>query len=1155
MEPRYFVENRYSFVVDKLPRTDKAEFEVETPETRFESYVQRQLAGANRLLMTGRYSAALADYRHIRGLIAATMRPQISVSNGSLVDHSKVDLGRLANPLVAVSAELLSKTPVAGSTIAKRFRSSDVSLPDEVVKSFAPFEAVGIQDQEAKFSGLLDKTSVLVREGKFQDAAKAFESALSQTQDAHLQGALQHDLAIMQERSGDRSKALKTMQRSVRTFEQGEDHEMQVAALAALAAIQLRGGDGDSAAQTAKTIGEVQRKNNLFPILSGAEGGATLVALPLLERLTTGSGAGGINIPNLPVQPGVRPGAGTPVIQPRPIRDSAGPSSLEEFQAQPVQLLAVAAFENRRTQKQMTIVDSAQKSHSIRLDGNAARDLGRFYSTLQKTNDVGLLMGYLQVPTVMIAYLTHVYSWVIPMAVGDCLAALGSYEGAEREYLSTLNYPFLNEVVETVNLWLRLAELYLDWGDQLYRQARNDVSEFGKAREKYENVLRLDNTIDGNSPLYRSPKFVKMKERVNGAIQRMFVNRARSDDNPRVLMALRRARHQIFKIDNELNFIGLGVHIPPFSFEHLQNLARYFAQHASQVEQMYIQFKSTGENEELRQDQMAQQAELAAASVELENRGLEEAHEGVDVANANLNYTAVQIDNATALRDQFNSVKAELQELSRLQAWAGAASNDEVKLKVNNQTYYSTGSKPRSHVLFDLANRRAQISNQIESTRLQNEVKAANAYHDVAEQQVQQAEARVEVAEQRVAIAELQEQHAQENLAFLEGREFSSAMWYNLAREARRLTQRYLDMAIEVATLMEKAYEAETGRDLRKIKFEYGLERTNGLLGADALLLDVDFFSLDYVRTKSKKAQMKQVISMADHFPLAFNRLLQTGQTFFETTLEHFDRRYPGFYLQKVKQVEMVFVGLNGTEGVHGTLRNIGLSQFRRKEGTIVNQTYPADVMPLSEYDVKQDAIVFQLDSKELRLFENNGIATMWQLELPLANNTFDLNQILDIQMVLYYDGFFDPALEQQVKAALPNSGKGGRALGLQLYAPDELFFLKSQGTAELSITPDLFPANQVGHVLTRYRIQAIGQPTTVDGLTLSIDFADLGASHAFQLDSDGNADDADFAGPLNRSLFDTWTITVDPAANPGVDLSDLKDIAVYVEYDFNYRS
>ncbi|MGP1373758.1 MAG: hypothetical protein ACTS3T_13090 [Almyronema sp.] len=1173
MEPKYFIENRYSFVVDALSKIDQVDYEVDTPETSFERNVQRQLAIANRLLMARKYSSALAKYRHIRGLIAATLRPQISVLNGTLVNHSQFDLAQIADPLVAVSANLLSQTPVTASTLPEKFRSSKVNLPTEVVKQFTTFEQVGLKDREAAIGTLLDEASVLIKNRQFKPATRLFEQALEQTEASELRGALLHDLAILQERSGDRPTALQTMQRSVKTYSQIDQPEAQITALTTLAGIQARGKDEAAANQTLKTISNLQQERNVFPIVVTAN---TRVAET--ELLTpTRSTVARLNEPNLPLSrspltSSERVVAGTPsVLTPNlsrptisretitrspstPVATRTLELNLAEIEAQPVELLAATAFGQRQTQKQMTIVDSQQTAHAIQLNGNAASELSRFYTTLQTTQDVGLLMGYLQSYTVTVAYLTHVYAWVIPMAMGDCLVALGDYAAAEREYLSTLNYRYLNEVVEVVNLWLRLAELYLDWGDRLYRQARNDVSEFSKAREKYENVLLLNNTIRSSSPLYQSPKFSRMSQRVNTAIQALFVNSTHLDENPRLLIALWRARHQIFKIDNELNFIGLGVHIPPFSFEYLQNLARYFAQHASQVEQMYIQFQSTGENEELREQQMAQQAELAIASVELEQRGVNEAQEGVDVAQANFNYTQVQINNAIALRDQFNSVKSELQELSRLQAWAGAASNDEVKLKVDNATYYSTDSKPRSHVLFDLANRRAQISNQIESTRLQHAVNSANAYSQVAQQQVQQAQARVAVAEQRVAIAQLQAQHAQENLAFLSEREFTSALWYNLAREARRLAQRYLDMAIEVATLMEKAYEAETGRDLRKIKFEYGLDRLNGLLGSEALLLDVDYFSLDAVRTKSKKAQMKQIISLADTFPSAFNQLLQTGQTFFETTLEHFDRRYPGFYLQKVKQVELVFVGLNGTEGIHGTLRNIGLSQFRQKNGTVVNQTYPADVMPLSDYNVKQDAIVFQLDSRELRLFENNGIATLWQLDLPLAVNTFDLGQILDIQMVLYYDGFFDARLEQQIKATLPAVGSGARALSLRLYAADELFFLKSQGTAELAIAPELFPANQTQPVLKHYRIQAMGAASTVAGLNLRIDFINAGVSHTFQLDSDGNADDASFSDPLDRSLFDTWRLTIDPADNPSVDLSQLDDIAVYVEYTFTYR-
>lgn len=1065
------------------------------------------------------------------------------------------------------------------STIPEKFRLSEIPIPREVKNHFEPFEKLGITDQEVTIGSLINEANILIRSHNFKQAASLFEKAIEQTEEQELQASLLHDLAIMQERGGDRDTALKTMQRSVKTFAQIDQTDSHITALTSLASIQVRGDDEATAMRTLKTISNLQKEKNIFPIVVAEEARFSNVAalnsdLPDLNELTLRPNTGIPVRRARPISP-IRVSTGNArVLNSRvnlgtvvgPVRQSQGVTAvgqttelaIADLKGKPVELIASSMFAQRKTPKQMTILDSKQAVHQIRLNEHAAGDLAQFYTTLQRTRDVGLLMGYLQSRTITVAYLTHVYSWIIPMAIGDCLAAIGSYEAAEQEYLSTLNYRYLNEVVEVVNLWLRLADLYLDWGDRLYRQARNDVSEFGKAREKYENVLQLNNTIRSNSPLYQSSKFSTLTTRVNTAIQALFVNPNPISENPRVLIALWRAHHQIYKIDNELNFIGLGVHIPPFSFEYLQNLARYFAQHASQVEQMYIQFQSTGENEELREEQMAQQAELAVASVELERRGVNEAEEGVDVAQANFNYTNVQVNNAQQALGEFNRVRAELLELDTLQAWASASAvdrDDQVELTISGYAYYSAKDKRRNVVLQEIAQQRTRISHELEVGRLDREVSSAQAYRQVAQQQVQQAQARVAVAKQRVAIAQLQAQHARENLEFLTEREFTSAMWYNLAREARRLSQRYLDMAIEVATLMEKAYEAETGRDLHKIKFEYGLDRLNGLLGSEALLLDIDYFSLDYVRTKSKKAQMKQVISLADTFPSAFNQLLQTGQTFFETTLEHFDRRYPGFYLQKVKQVELVFVGLNGTEGVHGTLRNIGLSQFRQKSGTIVNQSYPADVMPLSDYDVKQDAIVFQLDSKELRLFENNGIATLWQLELPRSTNTFDLGQILDIQMVLYYDGFFDAGLEQQIKADLPTSGSGSRALSLRLYAPDELFFLKSQGTAQLNIVPEFFPANQTNLILTRYRIQAVGEASTVAGLNIRIDFDNIGGTHTFQLDNDGNADGVTFTAPLNQSLFDTWRLTIDPADNPNVDLSQLDDIAVYIEYNFDYRN
>ena len=1139
MTPQYLIENRYSFVIDAARELAQASFEIDSPETAFERDVQRRLVEANRLLLGGRHSAALQEYRSLRGVIAAVLYPRIPPFVGVKVDWSKLAKLDIADTVISKSAQVLDRTPPQAKGIPASFLAA-APMSAEISQVFAQVETAGLTDADQAVRGPLADMQTSLDAGDFEAAAKSAAAAARQAKDAELVGALLHDQAVLQERSGKRTQAVEVMQGSIKAFDASGKRESQLAAMTALAAMQTRGDDIEGAKVTLARAEEVRKKFSVFPIRKPA-------SVVIDERITSTRGFDLDTQPTIRVRPIV--GVGRANV--------AG--AMAAADTNEVQLMSIDAFQARRSAKTLTVFDEARTPVAITVGSGGAAGLTNFYATLRDTSDIGLLTSYLGHHTVTIAYLAHIIGWVLPMAIGDCHLALGAYLDAETEYRSTLDYKYLNRAVESVTLWLRLADLYLEWGDRLYRDAANVVADYIAAKARYELVLKLDNTIDEASPLHGAPAFAGMKARTLAIIQKVFVGGEANVDNPRVTMALARARMQLNKIANGLNYLGMGVHVPPFAFEYLQNLARYFAQHAAQVEQSYIQFKSSGENETLREQQMAQQATIASASVELERRGLAEAQEGVDVASAGLNYATVQRNNAQEMKNRFEAVRWELQELDRLQAWAGSTSNDEVKLNVVHATYYSADSKPRSHVLFDLANRRSQISHELEAARMQDEIEAADAYRAMAQQQVQQAQARVAIAQQRVMIAGLQAQYASENLAFLTGREFSSTMWYDLAREARRITRRYLDMAIEVAVLTEKAYEAETGRDLRKIKLDYGFDQTGGLLGADALLLDIDYFSLDFVRTKSKKAPMKQALSLADQFPMAFDQLLRTGRTLFETTLAHFDRRYPGFYLQKIKQVELLFVGLAGTEGVHGTLRNIGLSKFRRKDGSIVEQTYPADVMPLTDYNVRQDAVVFQLSSNELRLFENNGIATVWQLDVPLHSNTFELGQILDVQLLLYYDGFFSPTLEQTTLAALPANGSGTRSFSLRLTAPDELFFLRSQGSAELALDASLLPSNQGDPQLKTYFLQGIGAAAA--GLKLRVDWTGLGAGNLFTLDANGNADGASFAAPVARTMFDTLTFSVTAADNPQLvkdgilDLSGLLDLSLFVDYGFTYRA
>lgn len=1160
MEPQYFLENRYSFVMDFQPHGSDGDYAVDSPETRFEYQVQRKLAVANRLLTAGKFTAAKKKYEDLRGLIIATLKPTVSPIMGALLDWNKMAVKDLALSLIGKSAAMLKATPYHQTALPDYVRAPSGKLSRELEKHFAPLESAGVRDDQEQLGLHLSDAGKLVDAGKFEDALVQFEVALELAKEPEMGLAIRHDIAVMQERTGNRDKAVDGLQRVAEAARRIKDVETEALAVSTLVGTLVRGGKADKAKEKFEQLRKIRDKGNLFPVISGKAAPIPLARSNGQIRSVASTVTPGFGFS----EPRVSPITGAPVP---PLSAPFGrglqlaapawfAETLDLAVGQPAFLLTTNAYQSRQGARIFTVLDGNNAPVKIDVGTNEADNLASFFDVLRVTADLSLLNAYAVAGPTAVAYLTHISLWIIPMSLGDCYTGLGWYSKAEEEYRKTLDYPFLNEVVEVVNLWLRLAELYNDWGDHLYRQARNDISEFSKARKKYEQVISVNDQVDNNSPLYKHSQFAKMKARATAAITMTLVGGAVSADNPRLLIALMRARMQLSKIKAKLNYLGMGVYVPPFSFEYMQNVARYFAQHAAQVEQMYIQFQSGGENEELRETQMSQQVALSDASVDLEQRGLEEALEGVNVAQENEQHAAVQEANARDARNNFNAVKWDLLELSSIQAWSSAAAvdeDDEVKQTVSGFSSYSSDSRRRSMVLYDLARERGRISNELETARLQREIAAADAYRDVAQAQVGQAEARVDVAEARIALAEMQKQHAQENLAFLAGREFSSAMWYNLARETRRISGRYLDMAIEVAILMEKAYEAETGRDLRKIKFEYGSNQLNGMLGSDTLLLDIDYFSFDHLRMRSKKAPMRQTISMSDQFPMAFERLMRTGTTYFETTLDHFDRRYPGFYLQKVKQVELVFVGLNGTEGVHGTLRNIGLSKVRRKNGTIENQIYPADVMPLSEYNVRQDAVIFQLDSKELRLFENNGVATMWQLDLPLSSNAFNMRNILDIELVVYYDGFHAQALENQIVAALPTSGSASRGLSLKLYAPDELFFLRGQGNAQLAITPDLFPANQVAQKLKSYSLQALGE--SVAGLKIDVAYEGLGQTHQFELDAQGMATQADFAAPVGQSLFDTLSFTIDAAQNPGFNLSNLDDLSLFVEYDFDYRS
>ena len=811
---------------------------------------------------------------------------------------------------------------------------------------------------------------------------------------------------------------------------------------------------------------------------------------------------------------------------------------------------------------------SAKGSLTLSLAGDVVQNVHGFLQALSDTKDIDLLHSMLWPvdATRIVAYLPSMYFFVIPMAIGDCLAGLGNLEQAASTYASVLVYPYINKALEIPKLWTKLATVYLEMGDRDYRNAGDDPTLFGAARAGYEQIIKTDDSLDATSPLWADARFAVVKQRVTAFAAAGFPGKFA--DNPNILSKVLEARTQLRQIKAGLDFFGHKPdYLPPFGWEYLQNIAKYFAQQASQMEQRYLQYTSSGEAETLQRQELDQQAQVAGQTVVLEQQGKAEAQAAVTVANAGLTYANVQAQNAQQAKTEFAKDRAPLAEYDLHEAWANAASVDqgsEVSLTISGYTYYNVSGERRSEVIKDLEAARTKISQDEEASQLQRSLDAANAYATEAQAQVADAEDRVDIAKQRVALAQLQQQDAQENRDYLDTQELNARLWFELAGNARKISQRYTVMATGVAKLAERAYNAETGRNLTVIRDDYTHSATDNLMGADFLALDLDFFTYDYVTTtKTKKAPVKRVISLADNYPNAFNQLRATGRCMFQTELAMLDRQTPGLYLCKTRNVELVFVGITRAN-IAGTLRNIGASRFRQGDGSVVTRFYPADVMPLSSYDLRQDALAFRVNPNDLQLFENHGVDTLWQIDMPLSANDIDFGAVIDVQLVLYYDGFFDPLLEAKIQAGLPKSSAATRVTSMALTFPDELFYLKSNGTAQLVCDATLFPRMQTNLKRVRSSLRVSGDAAAIKGITLHVASAVLGKELIVKTDDNGVVPGTaapDPLSPLNgQPVFDTLAITIKPDDNPQLvaagklDLSGITDLMTYVQYTFDYR-
>ncbi|MEV0384752.1 hypothetical protein [Nonomuraea sp. NPDC050643] len=760
-----------------------------------------------------------------------------------------------------------------------------------------------------------------------------------------------------------------------------------------------------------------------------------------------------------------------------------------------------------------------------------------------------------------VAYLGHLYGFVLPMSIGDCHVRLKDFTEALTWYGTAQSYRFLNLAVEAPVLWQKTAETVMSLAHDRY--AAGDID---AARAQYRKIIRLEAPqVDPASPLYAPTVFAGMRTQVE-AIVAAPEPLDPEVHNPAVAALVLLARVNLQNIAAGIDLPLLSMQreqVPVFSFQYLQNVARYFAEHAIQAERTYIGFQTSAEQEEFTRSMLENAIALEQANELLEQKKVRVATEQRKAIQANLDYATLQLANAQSTRTDYANVSLQEIALDAEATYVGAPTT-EYDFSGYEQYGISDGTHRVDEVLRTLTRRRREISRDFELRNLDRRINELRAAQRVAQAQVGIADAQVAAAQAQAQIATLRRQQAQQQLALFDSQVFTPELWHRLALEMRAISEGYLAEAIVIARLMEQAFEFETGEQADVIKPGYTRNDLSGLLGGDFLLRDIDSFTYLRIVLGQKKQPMKEIISLADRYPLQFLRDFQrTGELVFRTELADFDRAFPGSYQQRVKRVEVVVEGLISSEGVHGSLTNTGLCLTRRRDGRVQMRLLQPETLLLSRYRVAPDAVVFGGDAEMLAVFEHSPVATSWLLRVRPNANDLVFNFLTDVKLVIYYETFFDPDLERPVLEELaetqPLTGRRTVALRYELF--DEFFAFQDTGSVTFRLRTTMVPFQHVDPRITALTLLVrTDDETSPAGLTVLVE---AGAVSATQVTTADGALSTGPGAPLNAvlgsPLLSEWTISIPEQGNEaafaaGFSWEHVSDIVLVAEYAFTPR-
>ncbi|MDF2629586.1 MAG: hypothetical protein K0R39_3417 [Symbiobacteriaceae bacterium] len=1113
--------------------------EVAPPATSEERDYRDLLTEANENFFNREYTVALQNYLALRQKILVQSHPEMPKAPGSgfLLDLpvTAVDWSRL----VELSRRYFELTD-PGAPVMINLKEQPLINPGQfpVNEKIARFSSVGMDPQITSQKGLNQARESARAQMRKENFAAADELYVQARAEAFAHG----DYALAAELTAEQG-AMKA------TYAAGElrREALREAATSFEQAAHLYGSVGNSQAQSAM-------QSNLANIYKELEGQATVNRMQAFES----ENAATLEKSLLRKVPPTAAKMAEPLL---PMPQTALTYVVPQ-KAQFLPAVAVVAEDTQpKTERQVGLLANGGVQHlSISPDVYEKSLQQQLYEPRVTAVDLDQLRFFEEISTNFVAYIPHLFFFVLPIAIGDTYLALGRYQKALEEYQSVLPYPFLNQGIEVPYLWLRMARVNLRWGEELFRRDRP-----AEAKQKYQQILGIDAglkpVLPATSPLYQPAAFTPMKATVGELIKKLS-GQPYAPVNPQVAEVAISAFTNLKKIALGLNFLGLGAdHYPVFRFKYMQSVANYLADNAVQASRTFVNFRVSAEAQKMERLQMESAVDVAKASVAVEEKRLEDAALEVEAAQKSREYAELRKSHADGAYTDWTTLGWELATVNAALSWASNAASDQ-EIRYSGVQYNGKSHDFETDVedFYDTVGEwKENLNYEIQRRRLERQAAEAVLEVEVAKLREEQAQVRYEVQQLSIEVAKVRLAGAEEMLEYASEKMFDEDLWFAMAASMQDIAAHYLGMAIYAAFLMERAYDLEFDRNLKRIRLDYGLGMLGDLTGADQLKQDIAAFTLDYLQHATKKNPVRLAISLRDEFPAAFQSFVQEGILPFRTDLELFDRRFPGTARRKLKKVEVFVEGLVPLDGVHGVLLHQGIStEWKQGAGGWAkqNRVLPAERMVLSSYQYRRDFTVFQPSDEMLDLFENLGPQGNWTLELPRSANNLDYQAITDIKAVFYFDADYSPELAAHVKAFYGAEDGRSLLLSARFHFPDQYFTLTADREAAFTLHPARFAYNHTNLRMNGIGVRLIGTDgAALAGQPVVVTRASDAMSISGVTDAEGKllsdqATMAPFAAWKDATPADTFTV----ALGAGVDAEMVGDIQLFVDYLFTYR-